>query len=94
MDQKLFNQKLKDYGKAVLPVLIPLVGLKKKQAKVLIGFYVDEKSYFELADELNITTESVGNLICKAKKEFNKKLEGQKDIIPVDVLPYLNLFDD
>lgn len=93
-DQKTFNQKLKDYGKAALPVLIPLVGLKTKQERALIGFYVEEKSYYELADELNMTTESVGNLICKAKKEFNKKLEGQKAVLPLEILPYLDLFND
>lgn len=94
MDQKQFNQRLKEYGKAVLPVLVPLVGLKDKQARVLIGFYVEERSYFELAEELQMTTESIGNLICKAKKEFNKKLQGQKHILPLEVIPYLDLFQE
>lgn len=94
MEQKVFNQKLKDYGKAILPILIPLVGLKEKHARVLIGFYVEEKSYYDLAAEMKMTTESIGNLICKAKKEFNKKLEGQKHILPLEVIPYLDLFNE
>lgn len=94
MEQKEFNKKLKEFGKVVLPILVPIVGLKKNQAQVLIDFYVNEMSYYEIGEKLGLTTDSVGNLICLARKEFNKKLEKQKKIIPLDLIPYLDLFNE
>lgn len=94
MDQKEFNKKLKEFGKVVLPVLIPVMGLKRNQEKVLTNFYVKEMSYYEISEELGITTDSVANLICLARKNFNKKLSKQKNLIPPDLLPYLDLFNE
>lgn len=94
MNQKEFNKKLKEFGKITLPILIPIVGLKNNQAKALIDFYVKEMSYYEIGEELGLTPDSVGNLICLARKEFNRKLEKQRKIIPLELIPYLDLFNE
>lgn len=94
MNQKDFNKTLKDFGKIILPILIPTLGLKKKHEKVLIEFYVNEKSYYDICEEMNMTRESIGNLICLAKKEFKRKLDKQKNLLPLEVIPYLDLFNE
>lgn len=94
MEQKQFNKKLKEFGKIALPILVPLVGLKNNQATALIDFYVKEMTYYEIGEELGLTPDSVGNLICLARKEFNKKLTKQKKLIPLDIIPYLDLFNE
>ena len=94
MNQKEFNKKLKEFGKITLPILIPIVGLKNNQAKALIDFYAKEMSYYEIGEELGLTPDSVGNLICLARKEFNRKLQKQRKIIPLELIPYLDLFNE
>ena len=75
--QEEFNKRFKNYcsSKKILNVLIPGAELKSKYEKVLTLIHIEEKSHAEAADILHMSKESVGNLICKARKELKKSLD-------------------
>lgn len=77
ISQKVFNARFKEFcrSKTLLKIIIPSAGLKSKYETVLVKHYIEEKTHAEIADELHMTKESVGNLICKAKKELNSALD-------------------
>lgn len=53
-------------------VLIKSVGLRKKYEDVLILNYVEDLTYEEISKRIHLTPESVGNLVHKARKQFEK----------------------
>lgn len=77
ISQKDFNARFKEFcrSKNLLKIIIPGAGLKSKYETVLIKHYIEEKTHAEIAEELHMTRESVGNLICKAKKELKLALD-------------------
>ena len=72
MTQTEFNEKLKDFTKSKIgiKILLPSLELKAKYEEILRLYYIDELNHFEIADKLHMTKESVGNLLCKARKEM------------------------
>lgn len=68
--QSEFNNLLKRMSKVYLKLIISSIGLKYRYEKVLWLFYVEEKSHVEIAEEMNLTKESIGNLITKARKHL------------------------
>ena len=68
--------------------------MKDKYEKVLWAYYVDEKSYAQIASELNITIESVGNLLCEARQEFNSIISSMGFLLPDDLQPYIKFFNE
>lgn len=72
MTQAEFNEKLKIFTKSKvgIKILLPSLQLKKKYEEILWLYYVEELNHFEISDRMNITKESVGNLLCKARKEM------------------------
>lgn len=90
--QTEFNNILKRMSKIYLKMIIPNIGLKSKYEKVLTLIYIEEKSYAEIAEELNITRESVGNLATKARKEL-KYLIDKEYIVPECVKGYIDIFN-
>ena len=91
VSQKEFNKRLKEFSKSKLPlkVLIPGVQMKSKYEKILWMFYIEEKSYSEISRELNITVESVGNLLVEARNEFNSIIQTMGFLLPDDLQPYI-----
>lgn len=49
-------------------------GLEEIEKKVLIK-YIDKKSYQQIADELDISTKKVDNILSKIKNKLSKKLK-------------------
>lgn len=72
MTQAEFNEKLKNFTKSKIgiKILLPSLQLKRKYEEILWLYYVEELNHFEISDRMNITKESVGNLLCKARKEM------------------------
>lgn len=58
---------------------------------ILWKFYIEDKSYVEIADEIGIELTSVGKTLWKAKKELERIIESEKDVIPEEIMRYINL---
>lgn len=96
ISQKEFNKRLKEFSrsKTIFKILISGVSMKSKYEKVLWAYYVDEKSYAQIASEMNITIESVGNLLYEARQEFNSIISGMGFLLPNDLQPYIQFFNE
>lgn len=92
LKQSEFNDILKRMSKVSLRVIITGIGLKYKYEHILWLIYIDELSYAEIAEELNLTRESVGNLASKARKQFKYLVDEQDILLPDEVKKYLNMF--
>ena len=89
--QSEFNSILKRMSKVYLKLIISSVGLKCRYEKVLWLFYVEEKSHTEIAEEMNLTKESVGNLITKARKQLKYLLDTQGVLLSPELQQYLDI---
>lgn len=89
--QSEFNNLLKRMSKVYLKLIISSVGLKYKYEKVLWLFYVEEKSHVEIAEEMNLTKESIGNLITKARKQLKYLLDTQGVLLSPELQQYLDI---
>ena len=45
-----------------------------KKEKIVLQLYLEEKSYLEIAEELNMEVKSVDNALCRAKKKLKTLL--------------------
>ena len=89
--QSEFNNLLKRMSKVYLKLIISSVGLKYRYEKVLWLFYVEEKSHIEIAEEMNLTKESIGNLITKARKQLKYLLDTQGVLLSPELQQYLDI---
>lgn len=89
--QSEFNNLLKRMSKVYLKLIISSVGLKYRYEKVLWLFYVEEKSHVEIAEEMNLTKESIGNLITKARKQLKYLLDTQGVLLSPELQQYLDI---
>ena len=55
-----------------------LEDLPERDRTLLKGVFYEKKSYSELADEIGVRTDSVGQLLFRAKKRLKKKLGGER----------------
>lgn len=81
MTESDFNKRLKTLSLIALKVIIKGTGLKTKSELLLWKFYIEGKSYYEIADDLGIESSSVG-------KAF---ISNEKELIPDEVKPYIEL---
>lgn len=70
MTESDFNKRLKTLSLIALKVIIKGTGLKTKSELLLWKFYIEGKSYYEIADDLGIESSSVGKALWNAKKEL------------------------
>lgn len=89
--QSEFNNLLKRMSKVYLKLIISSIGLKYRYEKVLWLFYVEEKSHVEIAEEMNLTKESIGNLITKARKQLKYLLDTQGVLLSPELQQYLDI---
>nr|DAG82234.1 MAG TPA: RNA polymerase sigma factor [Caudoviricetes sp.] len=89
--QSEFNNLLKRMSKVYLKLIISSIGLKYRYEKVLWLFYVEEKSHVEIAEEMNLTNESIGNLITKARKQLKYLLDTQGVLLSPELQQYLDI---
>lgn len=87
-----FNKKLKTLSQIALKVIIKGTGLKTKSELLLWKFYIEDKTYSEIADDLGIEISSVGKALWNAKKELKEIIiSNEKELIPDEVKPYIEL---
>lgn len=72
-----FSKNLKSLSKTALKVIIRGTGLKTKYELILWKFYIEDKSYVEIADEMGIELTSVGKTLWKAWFEDIDVAEGK-----------------
>lgn len=89
--QSEFNNLLKRMSKVYLKLIISSIGLKYRYEKVLWLFYVEEKSHVEIAEEMNLTKESIGDLITKARKQLKYLLDTQGVLLSPELQQYLDI---
>lgn len=89
--QSEFNNLLKRMSKVYLKLIISSIDLKYRYEKVLWLFYVEEKSHVEIAEEMNLTKESIGNLITKARKQLKYLLDTQGVLLSPELQQYLDI---
>lgn len=82
---------LHDISKVASRIIITNIGLRTKYEKILFLYYIEEKSHYEIADELNITRQSAINLLSKAKKELKKIIDKEYHLIDSSIKPYVDL---
>lgn len=51
--------------------------LKPNHRQVLLLFYIEEKSYKEIAQELNVTEQALAQLLVRARKRFFQEFSGK-----------------
>ena len=93
-DKITLTKALNQLSKFILKIVIPGIGLKKRQEKALMMKYVDECSQYDIAKELGMTYESAGNFLCKARNDMLKILREEQDIVPDEVKKHLNIFNE
>lgn len=93
LSQSEFNDILKRLSKVYLKAIIRGVGLKYKYEQVLWLIYIEELSYAEVSTQLNITRESVGNLLTKARKQLKYLIDKQGILLPEEIQQYLSIFN-
>ena len=64
--------------------------MKTKSELLLWKFYIEGKSYYEIADDLGIESSSVGKALWNAKKELQTIISNEKELIPDEVKPYID----
>lgn len=88
MTESDFNKRLKTLSLIALKVIIKGTGLKTKSELLLWKFYIEGKSYYEIADDLGIESSSVGKALWK---ELQTIISNEKELIPDEVKPYIEL---
>lgn len=91
MVESYFNKKLKTLSQIALKVTIKGTGLKTKSELLLWKFYIEDKTYSEIANDLGIESSSVGKALWNAKKELQTIISNEKELIPDEVKPYIEL---
>lgn len=82
---KYFSILFKDIEKNSQKILIKYCGLSKQYKKILWLRYVEDKTIYEISNELGYTKESTYNLLHKARKDIEEKLYKQYDLYPEEV---------
>lgn len=80
---RLFKQAIK--------LLIESIGLRRKYRDVLIYKYVHEMSNYDIGIHMGYTSDSVANLLCKARKQLQQILQRERDLLPKEIQPYIDL---
>lgn len=91
MTESDFNKRLKTLSLIALKVIIKGTGLKTKSELLLWKFYIEGKSYYEIADDLGIESSLVGKALWNAKKELQTIISNEKELILDEVKPYIEL---
>jgi DNA-directed RNA polymerase specialized sigma24 family protein len=80
-----FNKKLKTLSQIALKVIIKGTSLKTKSELLLWKFYIEDKTYSEIVDDLGIEISSVGKALWNAKKELKEIINNERHLIPQEI---------
>lgn len=85
------QKQLTQLSKQSLTLLINSMGLRRKYRDVLLYKYVHEMSNYDIGIRMGYTSDSVANLLCKARKQLQHILTREKDLLPKEIQPYISL---
>lgn len=77
--------------KQAIKLLIESIGLRRKYRDVLLYKYVHEMSNYDIGIHMGYTSDSVANLLCKARKQLQQILQRERDLLPKEIQPYIDL---
>lgn len=82
------QHQLSRLSKQAIKLLIESIGLRRKYRDVLLYKYVHEMSNYDIGIHMGYTSDSVANLLCKARKQI---LQRERDLLPKEIQPYIDL---
>ena len=85
MDRGNFVKKLYGLSKPCCESVIKAAGLKAKEERILLFWYIQEKSIAQIASTENLQMESAYNAIAKARSRLYEILTQQAKLLPADV---------
>jgi len=91
MDGK-FSKRLSNLSKAVCEELIRTAGLKRRDERILIAWYINEHTIYQIANDEHLQRESAYNAIAKARNRLHSILLWQSEFLPEklhNVIKYL-----
>lgn len=85
------QHQLSRLSKQAIKLLIESIGLRRKYRDVLLYKYVHEMSNYDIGIHMGYTSNSVANLLCKARKQLQQILQRERDLLPKEIQPYIDL---
>ncbi len=85
------QHQLSRLSKQAIKLLIESIGLRRKYRDVLLYKYVHEMSNYDIGIHMGYTSDSVANLLCKARKQLQQILQRARDLLPKEIQPYIDL---
>lgn len=85
------QHQLSRLSKQAIKLLIESIGLRRKYRDVLLYKYVHEMSNYDIGIHMGYTSDSIANLLCKARKQLQQILQRERDLLPKEIQPYIDL---
>lgn len=85
------QHQLSRLSKQAIKLLIESIGLRRKYRDVLLYKYVHKMSNYDIGIHMGYTSDSVANLLCKARKQLQQILQRERDLLPKEIQPYIDL---
>lgn len=85
------QHQLSRLSKQAIKLLIESIGLRRKYRDVLLYKYVHEMSNYDIGIHMGYTSDSVANLLCKTRKQLQQILQRERDLLPKEIQPYIDL---
>ena len=80
-----FAIRLRSLSKNALAVLIPAAGLRERDKRFLLAWYVEELTIHQIAELEHLQIESVYNAIAEARNRLRFILQNQLEVLPDNV---------
>lgn len=87
------QHQLSRLSKQAIKLLIESIGLRRKYRDVLLYKYVHEMSNYDIGIHMGYTSDSIANLLCKARKQLQQILQRERDLLPTEIQPYIDLLE-
>ena len=87
------QHQLSRLSKQAIKLLIESIGLRRKYRDVLLYKYVHEMSNYDIGIHMDYTSDSIANLLCKARKQLQQILQRERDLLPKEIQPYIDLLE-
>lgn len=84
-DRRTLAKKLDGLSKPVLQKLIISAGLKSKDERLLLAWYLEEKCIYQIAADEHVQKESAYNAIASARNRLYEIITNQKTLMPDDI---------
>lgn len=87
------QHQLSRLSKQAIKLLIESIGLRRKYRDVLLYKYVHEMSNYDIGIHMGYTSDSIANLLCKARKQLQQILQRERGLLPKEIQPYIDLLE-